>query len=805
MPRLLAVIAIIALFAVSVSVAQAQATTPTVSTVAVTSNPGTDNTYATGDKIEVTVTFSEAVTVSTADGTPRLGIDIGGQPRNIPYDRAGSSTGQLIFGYTVFAGDMDADGIAVKADGLALNGGTIRSTDDSTDADLDLSAQTFATHKVDTVVTLVSNIGQADATDTITISATESAEATFRIPETDNGFDLTGIVLDLKTASDTLDVTINVNLEGPSDLDAAHDFTFTGSAASAGNQVFSLDDPFHARANLPFAALRPGPGYFSFRISIGGSGEGSVEIGATTSSAEDTGGQSGFNIGDPDSGATVPRFGLVGHTAAVRYIYHAEVISKPADGASYKAGEHIAVLFLISRAVSPANAPATAGIWLGDGAEHYRAAQRVGSHQFGGFQTLIYSYEVQAGDADADGILLAENTLGRNEDFDFVDYFSNVPVDLSMPAVQQGTGQSVQGSQAQTCQDIWCATLVVVEHGVPGVFATIYENGEYVDAVGVTFPVAYDLTSTPASHRPLEYHGSLSQPTFTYGETSYAISLIQDWDGESVDRTTPDGPIHVLLIALQPEIPHELADRLAFAAGNNMIPVGEAEINEIDPLTVYTWHDPGLEWEDGDVLQVKLIELPVTATFDAAAYGSDEGGSVEVTVTLGDTFDKKTVTLPLTATGVGGATSADYSGVPSELVFAPGETEKTFTVELTDDDVDDDDESVTLGFGTLPSTLKTGGDHETATVAIRDDDDPEVDVEFGEATYSADEGGSTTVTVTLSADPERTVIIPLTTTGQGGVSTADYSGVPASVTFNSGETSKTFTFSAAPGRCGGRR
>ena len=214
MPRLLAVIAIIALFAVSISVARAQATTPTISTIAVTSNPGTDNTYATGDKIEVTVTFSEAVTVSTPDGTPRLAIDIGGQPRNIPYDRAGSSTGQLIFGYTVFAGDMDASGIAVKADGLALNGGTIRSTDDSTDADLDISAQTFATHKVDTVVTLVSNIGQADATETITISATESAEATFRVPRTDNGFDLTGIILDVKTASETLAVTINVSITG---------------------------------------------------------------------------------------------------------------------------------------------------------------------------------------------------------------------------------------------------------------------------------------------------------------------------------------------------------------------------------------------------------------------------------------------------------------------------------------------------------------------------------------------------------------------------------------------------------------
>ena len=387
MPRLLALIAIIALFAATAGVAQAQTpTTPTVSTIAVTSNPGTDNAYATGDKIEVTVTFSEAVTVSTTDGTPRLSIDIGGQPRNIPYDRAGSSTGQLIFGYTVFAGDMDADGIVVKADGLALNGGTIKSTDDSTAADLDLSAQTFATHKVDTVVTLVSNIGQTDATDTITISATESVEATFRVPATDNGFDLTGIVLDVKTASDTLDLTINVNLGRSGDLETAHDFTFTGSAASAGRQVFTLGDPFHTRANVPFAALRSGSGSFPFRISIGGSGEGAVEIGATMSSAEDTGGQSGFSIGNPASGATVPRFNLAGHTAAVPYIYHAAVISEPADGASYKAGEHIDVLFLISRLYQAASAPAVAGLWLGVGTEHYRAPQLVGVHEFGGFR-----------------------------------------------------------------------------------------------------------------------------------------------------------------------------------------------------------------------------------------------------------------------------------------------------------------------------------------------------------------------------------------------------------------------------------
>ena len=53
------------------------------------------------------------------------------------------------------------------------------------------------------------------------------------------------------------------------------------------------------------------------------------------------------------------------------------------------------------------------------------------------------------------------------------------------------------------------------------------------------------------------------------------------------------------------------------------------------------------------------------------------------------------------------------------------------------------------------------------------------------------------VTVTLNADPERTVTIPITATDQGGASGGDYSGVPASIEFNSGDTEKEITFVAA--------
>ena len=52
------------------------------------------------------------------------------------------------------------------------------------------------------------------------------------------------------------------------------------------------------------------------------------------------------------------------------------------------------------------------------------------------------------------------------------------------------------------------------------------------------------------------------------------------------------------------------------------------------------------------------------------------------------------------------------------------------------------------------------------------------------------------MTVRLSADPERTVEVPLLRVNQGGASSGDYSGVPGSVTFHSGDTEATFAFSA---------
>ena len=196
------------------------------------------------------------------------------------------------------------------------------------------------------------------------------------------------------------------------------------------------------------------------------------------------------------------------------------------------------------------------------------------------------------------------------------------------------------------------------------------------------------------------------------------------------------------------------------------------------------------------VVSIDDDDRPTTfqVSFGSATYTVAEGGTVAVTVSL--TSDAETaVTVPLTATPEGGATSGDYSGVPSSVAFGAGDDEQTFTFMATQDSDDDDGESVKLTFGMLPAGVSAGSPSES-TVSITDDDDPGVRVSFGSATYGVVEGETVTVTVGLSVDPERTVVVPLTATLEGGAGSGDYSGVPASVTFASGETSKTFTFMA---------
>ena len=99
---------------------------PKATEVEVSSEPVDAATYAQGETIRVRLTFSEAVTVT---GTPRVKLDFSsadGDEQWADY-ASGSGSSSLEFAYTVTQRDASSAGVAVLANSLELNGGTIKS------------------------------------------------------------------------------------------------------------------------------------------------------------------------------------------------------------------------------------------------------------------------------------------------------------------------------------------------------------------------------------------------------------------------------------------------------------------------------------------------------------------------------------------------------------------------------------------------------------------------------------------------------------------------------------------------------
>ena len=184
----------------------------------------------------------------------------------------------------------------------------------------------------------------------------------------------------------------------------------------------------------------------------------------------------------------------------------------------------------------------------------------------------------------------------------------------------------------------------------------------------------------------------------------------------------------------------------------------------------------------------------VAVSFGAATLSVDEGEDAEVTLTLAlAPAAGTTVTVPIVATG---PVDIDVIRVPTQAVFAEGETSKSFIMNTIQDQHDKPDPVLTLSLGTLPDGY-VPGTHETFVLTVLDDDDPIVSASFGAASASVQEGTSRQVTVSLSQAPEREVVLPLVATGGAGLGSSEYEGVPADVTIAADATEAVFTVTFA--------
>ena len=215
---------------------------PTVSGV---SSPTADGIYKTGDAINITVSFSNAVTVT---GTPQLTLETGDTDRTANYS-SGSGTDTLTFTYTVQTNDSSGDLDYLDATSLSLNGGTIQSSS-GLDAVLTLpvpgAANSLGANKaivVDGIAPTLNSITRLEPTveatsaDSLTFQATFS-EAVQNVDATDflvsaTSADLAVALVDATTYNITVTGGDLAQFNGTVGIDLATTQNITNAAGNA--------------------------------------------------------------------------------------------------------------------------------------------------------------------------------------------------------------------------------------------------------------------------------------------------------------------------------------------------------------------------------------------------------------------------------------------------------------------------------------------------------------------------------------------------------------------------------------------
>ena len=183
-----------------------------------------------------------------------------------------------------------------------------------------------------------------------------------------------------------------------------------------------------------------------------------------------------------------------------------------------------------------------------------------------------------------------------------------------------------------------------------------------------------------------------------------------------------------------------------------------------------------------------------TPTFAIAGAMADEGDDITFTVTLNPAASEEVTVDYATSVETGDtAAQADFTANSGTLTFVTGDTSKTFTVATLQDSIDETDETFTVTLSSVsPASAASLPADVTATGTIIDDDSSSV---LSIADASADEGDSATFTVTLNPAVTAEVTVDYATSVETGdtAAQADFTANNGTLTFDAGDTTKTFT------------
>ncbi len=355
-----------------------------------------DNYWPT-ETIRVFVGYESELTLT---GSPQLVMIIGNKRVKAVYDSPtsdyinelldGDATNPnhlFVFKYVVQSGDWDGDGIAIPADALLLNGGSIRDAGSGLDVQLNLGDHAIAS-------------GSAKS------GKLKVADTSPSLPS--------GVTLDDRTIALNQPVTVALVSEINGDSPFTYSITPTLPAGlSVGTPTGNIN------------GVQPDEPYIIGQTSV-------TSTATYTLKATDRDGDT----------TTLGTFNLV--TAVTAMVDELDILSTPYANSSYGAGEVIEVAVGFDRGITAQDlSDTTLSITIGQNTRSAAYARTDADNR------LVYAYTVQGSDADTDGVSIPADSLQLNgATIRDTATTVNAALDLGTHAVTNDSAHKVNGSVA---------------------------------------------------------------------------------------------------------------------------------------------------------------------------------------------------------------------------------------------------------------------------------------------------------------------------------------------------------------------
>lgn len=165
---------------------------------------------------------------------------------------------------------------------------------------------------------------------------------------------------------------------------------------------------------------------------------------------------------------------------------------------------------------------------------------------------------------------------------------------------------------------------------------------------------------------------------------------------------------------------------------------------------------------------------------------AENAGTASVNVTL-SAASAKSITVKYASANATATAGSDYTALSSTtLTFAAGQTSKTVTANITNDTLDEADETFTIALSNPTNATIAAA---TGTVTITDND-PAPTISINDVSTSNENAASTNLVATISAASGKTITINFATSNGTATAGSDYTASNGTLTFAPGTTTK---------------